>query len=276
MAEQTSNVTLFEPPGSGSAERLVLNIDGFEGPLDVLLTLARHQKVDLSAISILQLAEQYLAFVAEARKVRLELAADYLVMAAWLAYLKSRLLLPDESEDEEPSGDELAAQLAFRLQRLEAMRERAAELMSRHRVGRDIFLRGQPEGIRVIRHSAYVADLYELLRAYAAQSMRAQATDLRIARKPIFSLEAALERLERLVGDVPDWTSLVQFLPPEIADQGLWRSALASTFVASLEFARQGKIELQQSRPFGDLKMRTKSNDPEGPDANGPDVKGNA
>ncbi len=264
MADQDSNITLFEPPGAGTGERLVLNIDGFEGPLDVLLALARNQKVDLSEISILQLAEQYLVFIAEARKVRLELAADYLVMAAWLAYLKSRLLLPEENEDEEPTGDELAAQLAFRLQRLEAMRQRAAELLSRHRVGRDVFLRGQPEGIRVTRNSEYVADLYELLRAYAAQNARVSVTELRMVRTQVFSMEDALHRLEQLVGHVPEWTSLLQFLPEEIKDTGLWRSAVASTFAASLEYARQGKIELQQSQTFGKLMVRTKDSGTEG------------
>ncbi|MFN3232214.1 MAG: segregation and condensation protein A [Alphaproteobacteria bacterium] len=264
MADQTSNITLFEPPSPGGGERLVLNIDGFEGPLDVLLALARNQKIDLAEISILQLSEQYLEFIAEARKVRLELAADYLVMAAWLAYLKSRLLLPEENDDEEPSGDELAAQLAFRLQRLEAMRARAAELMSRHRVGRDVFMRGQPEGIRLIRKSAYIGDLYELLRAYAAQNARAKVSELRISRTPVFSMDDALARLEQLVGHVPEWTSLIQFLPESIKDTGLWRSAVASTFAASLEYARQGKIELQQSQPFGQLMMRTKTSKKDG------------
>ena len=242
-------------------EQLVLDIDGYEGPLDVLLSLARNQKVDLAQISILQLAEQYLEFVAAVRKVRLELAADYLVMAAWLAYLKSRLLLPDEENEDEPTGDELAAMLAFRLQRLEAMRERAVELMSRYRLGRDVFPRGAPEGIRVNRHARYDASLYELLRAYAEQNARVSISSLRIVRAPVFTIEDAMARLQRLVGHVPDWTDLLTFLPKDITDPQLKRSALASTFVASLEIVRQGKIELDQSRPFGPLRVRTKQQD---------------
>ncbi|MGE0668094.1 MAG: ScpA family protein [Sphingomonadales bacterium] len=239
-------------------DQFVLNIDGWEGPLDVLLMLARNQKVDLAAISILQLAEQYLEFIAAARRIRLELAADYLVMAAWLAYLKSRLLLPEEESGDEPSGEELAAHLAFRLQRLEAMRGRASVLMSRHRVGRDVFLRGMPEGIRVIRNSSYVADLYGLLRAYAAIKARGEVEDYQVRRRPVFTMEDALRRLERLVGFVPDWTSLKQFLPPALSDKALGRSALASTFAAALEYARQGKLELRQTESFGPLLIRSR------------------
>ncbi|MDA0339396.1 MAG: ScpA family protein [Proteobacteria bacterium] len=258
---ETSTVESLAAFRDGGAEPFVLNIDGYEGPLDVLLALARNQKVDLAEISILQLAEQYLEFIAEARLIRLELAADYLVMAAWLAYLKSRLLLPDEADDEEPTGDELAAQLAFRLQRLEAMRERAADLMSRHRMGRDVFMRGMPEGIRVIRKSAYIGDLYELLKAYALQNQRMSANELRISRTPVFTIEEALERLSRMVGHVPDWTSLIGFLPPDMVDGHLRKSALASTFTASLEMVRQGRIELRQSDTFGPLMVRTKRED---------------
>jgi segregation and condensation protein A len=258
VSEPSGTVVSFEDQRP-AVEQFVLDIDGWEGPLDVLLMLARNQKVDLAAISILQLAEQYLEFVAHARRIRLELAADYLVMAAWLAYLKSRLLLPPEGGDgEEPSGEELAAHLAFRLQRLEAMRERAAELMSRHRLGRDVFARGMPEGIRVIRRSAYVADLYGLLRAYAAQRARGEAQDYRIRRKPVFTMEDALRRLERLVGYVPDWTSLRQFLPSGLSDRDLSRSALAATFAAALEYARQGKLELRQAETFGPLLIRSR------------------
>ena len=254
-----------EAPSLGP-QQLVLDSDGYEGPLDVLLTLARNQKVDLAHISILQLAEQYLEFVAAVRKVRLELAADYLVMAAWLAYLKSRLLLPDEGNEDEPTGDELAAILAFRLQRLEAMRERAVDLMSRYRLGRDVFARGMPEGITVIRHQHYDASLYELLKAYAEQSMRVNITSLHITRQPVFSIEDAIQRLERLVGEVPEWTDLQAFLPPSLSDPKYRRSALASTFAASLEIARQGKIELRQAEAFGPLLVRNKiSEDP--PDA---------
>ena len=262
---ETSTVESLAAFREGGTEPFVLRLDGFEGPLDVLLALARNQKVDLAEISILQLAEQYLEFIAEARRIRLELAADYLVMAAWLAYLKSRLLLPDEEEDEEPTGDELAAQLAFRLQRLEAMRGRAVDLMARHRVGRDVFLRGMPEGIRVIRNSSYIADLYELLKAYALQNQRMSASELHITRSPVVTIEAALERLERLVGQVSDWTSLMAFLPEDFADRHLNRSALASTFTATLEMVRQGRIELRQSETFGPLMLRTKNEQEEEP-----------
>jgi segregation and condensation protein A len=242
-------------------EKLVLDIDGYEGPLDVLLTLARNQKVDLAQISILQLAEQYLEFIAVLRKIRLELAADYLVMAAWLAYLKSRMLLPDEAEEDEPTGDELAAQLAFRLRRLEAMRERAVDLMSSYRLGRDVFPRGMPEGIRINRRAKYSATLYELLTAYAQQSARVAISSLHITRAPVYTIEDAMERLERMVGFVPEWTDLQRFLPDDITDPKLRRSALASTFVASLEIARQGRVELEQSEHFGPLRLRTKTPD---------------
>ena len=260
MSDSTGSVISFEEASRPAMEQFVLNIDGWEGPLDVLLMLARNQKVDLAAISILQLAEQYLEFIAAARRIRLELAADYLVMAAWLAYLKSRLLLPpDEESGDEPTGEELAAQLAFRLRRLEAMRGRASVLMSRHRVGRDVFLRGLPEGIRVIRKSEYVPDLYGLMRAYAALKARGEVNDYQIKRRPIFTMEDALRRLERLVGFVPDWTSLRQFLPPMNSDRALGKSALASTFAAALEYARQGKLELQQSETFGPLLIRSRA-----------------
>jgi segregation and condensation protein A len=258
LSEPTGSVISFEEPARPVADQFVLNIDGWEGPLDVLLMLARNQKVDLAAISILQLAEQYLEFIAAARRIRLELAADYLVMAAWLAYLKSRLLLPEEPGADEPTGEELAAQLAFRLRRLEAMRGRASVLMSRHRVGRDVFLRGMPEGIRVIRKSAYIADLYGLLRAYATQRARGEVNDYQIRRRPIFSMEDALRRLERVVGHVPDWTSLRQFLPPGMIDKALSKSALASTFAAALEYTRQGKLELHQTESFGPLMIRSR------------------
>jgi segregation and condensation protein A len=258
VSEPTGTIVSFEEPARPAMEQFVLNIDGWEGPLDVLLMLARSQKVDLAAISILQLAEQYLEFIAAARRIRLELAADYLVMAAWLAYLKSRLLLPPEESGEEPSGEELAAHLAFRLRRLEAMRGRASVLMSRHRVGRDVFLRGMPEGIRVIRKSAYVADLYALLRAYAAHKARTEVKDYQIRRRPVFTMEEALRRLERLVGFVPDWTSLRQFLPAGTIDPAMSKSALASTFAAALEYTRQGKLELQQTETFGPLLIRSR------------------
>ena len=245
--------------GAGSRdpdETLMLDIDGFEGPLDVLLVLARTQKVDLTHISILELVEQYLAFIAAAGRLRLELAADYLVMAAWLAYLKSRLLLPREDDDEEPSAEELAARLQLRLQRLEAMREAGARLMSRDRLGRDLLPRGAPEGIVVDRRAAYDVTLYELLKAYADHQQRHSVTELKIGRRPIWPLEEALDRMRHLLGETRSWTELSRFLPADIADPGMTRSAMASTFAATLELARQGRAQLRQADTFGPLYVR--------------------
>jgi segregation and condensation protein A len=243
---------------SVEADKLIVDIDGYEGPLDLLLDLARSQKVDLTQISILQLAEQYLGFVETAREIKLELAADYLVMAAWLAYLKSRLLLHDE-EGEEPSPEELVERLGFQLRRLEAMRERAAELMSRYRLGRDVFPRGMPEGVTVLRHSTYDLSMYELLSAYAVQRSRVDASELHIRRGPVYGIEDAIKRLEKIVGRVPDWTSLQSFLPAEISNPRLSKSALASTFAAILEVAKQGRVELKQAEAYAPLMLRSAS-----------------
>lgn len=238
---------------------LVLDIDGYEGPLDVLLTLARAQKVDLAKISILELAEQYLVFVQEAKRLELELAADYLVMASWLAYLKSRLLLPPPEEEEDPSAEELAARLAFRLQRLEAMRESAAKLFAGSRMGRDVFARGMPEGIRVIKRSQYTADYYDLLKAYATQRAVQKIDTLRVARQPVFTIEDARKRLESMLGVLVDWDRIDTLVPPEFADGKSRRSGIASTFSASLEFAKHGKIELRQAAPFEPLYVRRRT-----------------
>ncbi len=241
------------------AQHLVLALDGFEGPLDVLLTLAREQKVDLRKISILQLAEQYLAFVAEARKSRLELAADYLVMAAWLAYLKSRLLLPEKEKPGEPSGEEMAERLQLQLRKLEAMRKVAEMLMNRDQVGEAMFLRGRPEGVRVIRKSIFTATLYEMLKAYAEfRSSRGntEALTMRMARRQIVSVEEALARLRNMIGAIPDWATLQAFLPPDLTDPFTIKSALASTFNATLEMAKQGLIELRQVQSFGPIYIR--------------------
>lgn len=244
---------------AGSA--LVVNLDGFEGPLDVLLTLARDQKVDLTKISILELAEQYLAFVQEARRLRLELAADYLVMAAWLAYLKSRLLLPTEAEGEEPSGEEMAAALAFQLQRLEAIREAGEALFRRPLLGRDVFSRGAPEGVRVVTRSVYEATLYELLRAYGAIQRRGKVEPLLIEQVDLFTMEEALERLERALGALPEWSALLNFLPDGL--KGLKRrSAVAATFLASLELARSGRLQLRQDSRFGPIYVRRNASAP--------------
>lgn len=244
-------------------EQFVLSLDVFEGPLDVLLTLAREQKVDLRKISILALAEQYLGFIAELRKVRIEIAADYLVMAAWLAYLKSRLLLPEPEKEGEPSGADMAARLALQLQRLEAMRKAAEQLMSRDQVGLAMFLRGKPEGVRIIRKSVYNATLYELLKAYAefrASKGSDEALTMRVARRRIVSVEEALARLRNMIGQIPDWATLQSFLPPELDDPFTVRSAIASTFNASLEMAKQGMIELKQVQSFGPIYIRRQAN----------------
>ncbi|QLC26304.1 segregation/condensation protein A [Parasphingopyxis algicola] len=243
-----------EAPEVAEAERLTLDLDGWEGPLDLLLSLARTQKVDLREISILELVEQYLAFINDAKALKLEIAADYLVMAAWLAYLKSCLLLPKE-EQEDPSPEELALRLQLRLQRLNAMREAGARLMARNRVGRDVFLRGAPEGIRVIRKSRWQAELYDLIAAYGQLRARTEPAVHIVAHRPVMTLEAALERLERLVGQSVDWATLESFLP-DSADDGYRKSALASSFVAALELARQGKAEIQQDEHFSDLMVR--------------------
>ena len=255
------------PRDSALDDQLVIDIEGFEGPLDLLLTLARTQKVDLARISILELVEQYLAFIAEARRVALELAADYLVMAAWLAYLKSRLLLPPEDNEDELSGEEMAARLQFQLMRLEAMRDRSAQLMSRNRQGRDVFARGMPEGVRMIRHSKYELSLYELLQAYAQQQQRATVTPFRIVRQPVYTMEELLHRLEPLMGRAIDWTTLESFLPAEAQTPERRRSAIAASFAAMLEMTRQGKIELRQAAPFTPIYVRRREPGGEGGDA---------
>ena len=237
---------------------LVVSLDGFEGPLDVLLALARTQKVDLAKISILALADQYLEFIVEARKLRLELAADYLVMAAWLAYLKSKLLLPRETgTEDQPTGEELAARLAFRLKRLEAMRNAAAQLMTRKRLGRDVFARGMPEGVRTIRVRQYTAVIYDLLKAYAEQRRRTTKRVHVIPRRTVWSIKDARERLEALVGaSVGQWVQLEKFLEPYVTVPDLARTALASSFGAALEMAREGRVELSQAEPFAPIYMR--------------------
>ncbi len=238
------------------AGRLVVDLEGYEGPLDVLLGLAREQKVDLTRISILALADQYIAFIEKARALRLEVAADYLVMAAWLAYLKSRLLLPEPEEEGEPTAEELADALAFRLRRLEAMREAGERLMRRPLLGRDVFSRGAPEGVRVVRHNVFDLSYFDLLRAYADHKRRTAGGRLRIAPVRLHTMEQALKRIQGMLGGTRDWTTLASFLPPGLADRLVCRSALAATFAASLELARQGRVEIRQSRPFAPLYLR--------------------
>jgi segregation and condensation protein A len=243
-----------QPPEVALADRLTLDIDGWEGPLDLLLTLARSQKVDLREISILALVEQYLGFIHDAKTLKLEIAADYLVMAAWLAYLKSCLLLPRE-EAIDPSPEELAMRLQLRLQRLNAMREAGARLLARDRLGRDVFARGAPEGLRTIRKSAWQADLYDIIAAYGAVRARSEPAMHIVARRMVMTLEEALVRIERQVGMRLDWTAIEAFLP-ETQDPEFRRSALASSFVATLELARLGKLDFRQDVPFSSLYIR--------------------
>jgi segregation and condensation protein A len=248
-------------PAHRSEPALVVDVDGFEGPLDLLLTLARNQKVDITRISILALAEQYLAFIEEIRRLRLELAADYLVMAAWLAYLKSRLLLPEAKGDDEPSGEELAAALAFRLQRLEAMRDAAAQLANANRLGRDVFARGMPESVVVNRKSEYSATLYDLLSAYAAQRQHKAIAVVHFRPRKVWSLQEAREVLIRMVGNIAEWTPLHVFVSPYLATEEMRATVMASSFSASLELAREGRVDLRQTAPFAALYMRDRKVD---------------
>lgn len=253
MTDSVDEFELESAP-AGAAERLTLDLEGWEGPLDLLLTLARSQKVDLAKISILALVEQYLAFIADAKKLRLEIAADYLVMAAWLAYLKSCLLLPKDPTVD-PSPEELAMRLQLRLQRLQAMREAGARLMGRDRIGRDVFLRQAPEGLKVLRKSIWQADLYDLISAYGIVRARTQPSVHVVARRPVMTLDEALHRLETMIGTRLEWTRLESFLPAT-QDPEYRRSALASSFVATLELARLGKVSLQQEDVFAPLYVR--------------------
>jgi segregation and condensation protein A len=248
-------VTAAEPPAA-AGEELLVDLDGFEGPIALLLSLARDQKLDLKRISILALADQYLAFIEAAHRVRLELAADYLVMAAWLAYLKSRMLLPDPPPDDEPSAAELAAALQFRLLRLEAMQKEGAALLRRNLLGRDVFSRGAPEGLQAEGRLVYAASLHDLLKAYAEHCGRDTATVLQIKAPEYYTVEDALRRMTGLIGTVVEWRRLQAFLPPRLRDGALGRSALAATFVASLELAKSGRIELKQDVPFGPIFLR--------------------
>lgn len=235
---------------------LVVDVAGFEGPLDLLLHLARNQKVDLSRISILALAEQYLAFVERVRALRLELAADYLVMAAWLAFLKSKLLIPKQPGEAGESGEELAAVLQFRLKRLEAMRDAAARLVNRNRLGRDVFARGMPEMVIIEKRNAYQASLYDLLTAYAQQRQKQAITNVTIARRGVWSLKDAREVLTKLVGTLRDWTALDSFLLEYLTDPQERRTATASSFAATLELVREGKMELRQDEVFAPIYLR--------------------
>lgn len=243
-------------PAAGEA--LIVGVDGFEGPLDLLLALARTHKIDLARISILALVEQYLAYIAEAERLKIEIAADYLVMAAWLAYLKSRLLLPKEKEvDGQPSAEEMAQKLAFRLMRLEAMRQAMAELMNRSRLGRDVFGRGEPERATTVRETQWTAEIYDLLKAYADQRRRTIKVTHVVKARKVWSIKEARGRLEKLVGQSPgDWTQLDLFLEQYLPQGEESRSARACSFGATLEMAREGLVELRQEAPFAPIYMK--------------------
>ncbi|QLF70291.1 segregation/condensation protein A [Peteryoungia desertarenae] len=236
---------------------LLIDVAGFEGPLDLLLFLARNQKVDLARISVLALAEQYLQFIESARRIRLELAADYLVMAAWLAYLKSRLLIPQQTKDEGPSGEEMAATLAFRLKRLEAIREAATRLVNRNRLGRDVFVRGAPEHVPTQSNNAYDASLYDLLTAYAALRQRQAVTQVTIERRRVWSLTDARQILTRMIGEIGDWTALDHYLLRFLPSPEERVTAIASAFAASLELVREGRLEMRQERAFDPIFLRS-------------------
>ncbi|HEX8414673.1 MAG TPA: ScpA family protein [Sphingomicrobium sp.] len=236
------------------SDELQLNLDGWEGPLDLLLTLARNQKVDLAQISILALVEQYLTFLNEARALKLEIAADYLVMAAWLAYLKSCLLLPKDPE-QDPSPEEVALRLQMRLQRLDAMREAGARLMGRDRIGRDVFVRGAPEGLRLVRKSAWQVRDFDLFAAYGVVRARTQPALHVVHARAVLTLEEAIERVSRMIGTAIEWTRLESFLPAT-QDPQFRRSALASSFVAALELARRGRLDIAQDAPFAPISLR--------------------
>ena len=262
MTDPVENFDDFESTAIiASEDALVVTVDGFEGPLDLLLTLARNQKVDIAKISVLKLAEQYLEFIEEAKRINLELAADYLVMAAWLAYLKSRLVLPQEKgQDGEPSADEMATRLRWRLQRLDAMRAASTRLMGRERLGRDVFGRGDPEPVNVVKLRTYKDTLYDLLTAYAtdrARRLGGKAYQPQMA--PVLHIEDARERLERMLGRIPDWSALDRLLPPDWQGGRRRRSALASTLLACLELARDGKVEISQGAPFEEIYVRDRS-----------------
>jgi len=244
----------FDEPLVRQSDELTLSLDGWEGPLDLLLSLARVQKVDLAQISILHLVEQYLTYLNEARALKLEIAADYLVMAAWLAYLKSCLLLPKDPE-QDPSPEEIALRLQMRLQRLDAMREAGARLLGRDRIGRDVFVRGNPEGLRLVRKAAWQVRDFDLFAAYGAVRARTQPAMHVVHARAVMTLDEAIERVSKMIGMALDWTFLESFLPSS-QDPQFRRSALASSFLAALELARRGRLDIAQDEPFAPIKLR--------------------
>jgi segregation and condensation protein A len=249
----------FTPELASGEQALVVDVEGFEGPLDLLLTLARQQKVDLAKISILALADQYLAFIEEARRLRLELAADYLVMAAWLAYLKSRLLLPDVNAPEGQSAEDMANALALRLKRLEAIRTAAEQMFARAQLGRDIFARGQPEPIAHIKRPEWTATLYDLLSAYAQQRQKNALARVKLAKRAVWSLAEAREALERMIGQATDWTRIDEYLIKYVVEPSLAATVFASSFASALELVREGMAEIHQHQAFAPIYMRKRT-----------------
>jgi segregation and condensation protein A len=264
MIAEDSHFTTEMPERGTDEPALVIDVEGFEGPLDLLLTLARQQKVDLAKISILALADQYLTFIEEARKLRIELAADYLVMAAWLAYLKSRLLLPEEPEPDGLSAEEMATALAQRLRRLEAIRNVAQQLMDRPQLGRQVFQRGQPEPIAEIKHPEWSATLYDLLSAYAGRRQTRARAVVRMPKRTVWSLAEAREALERLIGVSLEWCPLDRYLTEYLVEPALRATVLASTFAATLELVREGHVEVNQHAAFAPLYVRKRQNPGDG------------
>lgn len=258
----TAQTDWFDTPAPPAPEDVMyVDVGGYEGPLDLLLDLARRQKVDLAAISVLALAEQYLAFIETVREKRIEVAADYLVMAAWLAYLKSRLMVPQAPSDDEPSGEMLAALLQFRLKRLEAMRSAASQLMNRPRLGFQVYARGMPEPIEIKRTSLWEASLYDLLKAYAGQRERGVTTDYSPIQRTVWSLQEARDILQRLIGDSFEWVSMDSYLADYLATPAERATIRASSFASSLELVRLGQIDLRQTETFGPLFMRRRKAD---------------
>jgi|TARA_B110000014_G_C20089880_1_gene570454 segregation and condensation protein A len=263
MSEISDTYSNSQPYESTNNDDLIVNLSGYEGPLDVLLIMAKSQKVDLMKISILQLTEQYLVFIAEVRKKNLELAADYLVMAAWLAYLKSNLLLPREETGEELTAEQMAERLKFQLKKLEAIRQVSEKLMNLPVLGTNFFNRGMPEGIRLIRTPEYYLSLYDLLKSYANQRYKSAYSSMVIERPAVYAMEEALVRLQRMVGTAFEWTKLESFLPPEFSKGKNARSGVAGTLAAAMELVREGVLEVQQLAPFGPVFIKNKNNNEE-------------
>ncbi len=271
MAETGTDIAFEEDPPrmppeeAHDADALLLDIDGFEGPIDVLLTMARDQKVDLTKISILQLARQYLAFIDRAQALELQLAAEYLVMAAWLAYLKSRLLLPRQDDDEAPDAETMAEALQFQLRRLEAMQKAAEDLFGLPQLGQDIFPRGRPEGLKTVTDTVYDVSLYDVLRAYGDIERRKQYSHYELPTFHLMSMEAAMERMTAMLGKLPSkgrwsvWTTLQSFMPEGVRDRLYGRSAMASCFTVGLELAKQGKVEIRQDGLFRPIYLRAQT-----------------